>query len=488
MIKSAQMNLNFLWSEQDLLKALNVESACWQGNRIAMDNRNVLPGDLFIALKGPQNDGHQFVKDAFSKGALAAIVDHIPAEISPDKCCIVVKDTYQALLDMAKFARLRTHARIAAVTGSVGKTSVKEMLSLVLKDQAETFATPKSYNNLWGIPFSLAQLPENATYGVFEVGMNHTGEITPLSQQVRPDVALITNIEAVHMGNFASLEEIALAKAEIFSGMPPHGCVILNIDNAFYPILENQARKMGLERILSFGRAGKADFQLLSYERLTDGVGVKACLQGKNVDYFMPVFGQHWVLNSLAVLATVASLGANVEAAVAKLRDIEMPPGRGKQYKVIYKDGQIRVIDDSYNASPSSVRASLEVLSGLIPGKGGRRIAVLGDMYELGTEEEHFHRSLANDIIRLNIDLVYTCGPRMKWLFDALPGLKKGRHAEEPAEISALICQDLEAGDIISIKGSRGGGLHPRMFRIVQDLLNLSSNKKEFSLLNKGLK
>lgn len=481
------MNLNMLWSEQDLSKALNVESAPWQGNRIAMDNRNVLPGDLFIALKGSQLDGHQFVKDAFSKGALAAIVDHVPAEISQDQCCIIVKDTYQALLDMAKFARLRTHARIAAVTGSVGKTSVKEMLSMVLKDQAQTFATPKSYNNLWGIPFSLAQLPENAAYGVFEVGMNHAGEITPLTQQVRPDVALITNIEAVHIGNFTSLEEIAFAKAEIFLGMTPQGSAILNTDNAFYNLLENQARKVGLERILSFGTSEGADFQLISYQCLTDGTRIKARLQSKVVEYFMPVFGQHWVLNSLGVLATVAALGADVEAAAAKLREVEISPGRGKHHEVAYKDGQICVIDDSYNASPSSVRASLEVLSALIPGKGGRRIAVLGDMYELGAQEEQFHRSLATDIARLNVDLIYACGPRMKWLFDDLPPLKKGGHAEEPAEISALICQNVKAGDIISIKGSRGGGLHPRMFRVVQDLLDLSPSNKEFNPLNKVL-
>jgi UDP-N-acetylmuramoyl-tripeptide--D-alanyl-D-alanine ligase len=475
------MGLNILWSEQDLLKALNVEGASWQGNRISMDNRNVLPGDLFIALKGSQHDGHQFVKDAFSKGALAVIVDHSPSAMPNDNRFIRVKDTYQALLNMAKFARQRTQARIVAVTGSVGKTSVKEMLGLVLKDQAETFATPKSYNNLWGIPFSLAQLPEKAAYGVFEIGMNHAGEITPLSQQVLPDVSLITNVEAVHMASFASVEEIALAKAEIFSGMGSQGTVVLNRDNAFYSLLENHARKMGLDHILSFGTHEGADFQLQSYELVNNGVRVKARLQEKVVDYFMPVFGRHWVLNSLGVLGTVAALGADVEAAAVKLSSIEILAGRGKHYKISYKEGQILVIDDSYNASPSSVRASLEVLSTLIPDKEGRRIAVLGDMYELGAEEEHFHRSLANDVARLNVDRVYTCGPRMKWLFDALPTLKKGSHADEPEEISALVCQELEVGDIVSIKGSRGGGVYPRMFRVVQDLLDLSSSKISFN-------
>lgn len=473
------MKSNILWTAQDIIKAANTGPS-WASRQItglSMDSREVSAGDLFIALKGAQCDGHQFINEAFAQGAVAALVDHIPSSMTKDDRFFIVKDTYKALLNMAKFARLRTQARIGAVTGSVGKTSVKEMLALVLNGQAKTYATPKSFNNETGIPFSLAQLPEDAVYGIFEIGMNHPGEIEPLTKLVRPDVALITNVGPVHVGNFSSVEEIAFAKAEIFSGLSPEGIVVLNRDNAFYGALKDRALKAGLKNSLSFGTAEGCDFQLKAYEPLKNGTRVKASFQGQSLDYVMPVFGRHWALNSLGALATAAALGADVQAAAAKLTEVEIVNGRGRHHNVDYKNGQILVIDDSYNANPISVRAALEALSGLTLNGECRRIAVLGDMYELGSQEHTYHSKLADDIERLDIDLVYTCGPRMKSLFNALPAVKRGGHAEGPAEISSRVCEDVKPGDIITIKGSKGGGFHPRMLRVVQDLLALSSNK-----------
>lgn len=286
------MKPNILWTAQDILKATNAEpsGASWHVTGLSINSHEISTGDFFIALKGSQCDGHQFIHDAFAKGAVAALVDHIPTSMTKDDRFVIVKDTYEALLNMAKFARLRTQARIGAVTGSVGKTSVKEMLALVLNGQAKTYATPKSFNNEVGIPFSLAQLPEDAVYGIFEIGMNHSGEIEPLTKLVRPDAALITNVEPVHVGNFSSVEEIAFAKAEIFSGMSPEGTAILNQDNAFYETLKNRALKAGIKNSLSFGTIEGCNFQLKAYEALKNGTRIKASFQGHPLDYVMPVF------------------------------------------------------------------------------------------------------------------------------------------------------------------------------------------------------
>ena len=377
-----------------------------------------------------------------------------------------------ALRGLGEAARARSRARFIGVTGSVGKTGTKEALARCLRAQAPTAASAGSLNNHWGLPLSLARLPHDAAFGVFELGMNHPGEIRDLTGLLRPDVALITNVEAVHIGYFDSVEQIADAKAEIFEGMTPGGVAVLNRDNPHFARLEAKARAAGLTRVIGFGREPGAEARLLGYTLEPAGSRVEAEILGQRLDYRVGLPGSHWVANSLAVLATVAAAGADVARAAAELAGIEAAPGRGVRHEIDLPEGCFTLIDDSYNANVMSMCAAFEVLGTATTGPRGRRIAILGDMLELGDRAGEMHLALAAPLRDAGVDLVLTCGPEMAALHDALPAALRGGHAPDSAALAPLVTATVAAGDVVLIKGSLGS----RMKLLVEALSDMAQD------------
>ena len=448
-----------LWTAADAAAACNARllgSEAWQATGVSIDSRTVAAGDLFIALKGPNFDGHTFVAAALAKGAAAALVSEIPADAPAGSPLLQVADTMAALEDLGRMARTRTNARICAVTGSVGKTGTKEALRLCLSGQGTTFATEGSLNNHWGVPLSLARMPADCAFAIFELGMNHAGEIGPLSRMVRPDVALITTVEAVHLEFFDSVEAIADAKAEIFQGMGPQGTAILNRDNPHFARLLAAARTQGLSRIWGFGANEQADARLLECSLHATSSAVTADLKGEPLQYCLSLPGRHHVLNSLGVLLAVRALGGDVVAAARSFCRLQAVKGRGQRKRVNLQRGSFTVLDESYNASPVSVAAALEVLGKTDPGAGGRRIAVLGDMRELGADGPALHAGLADAVKRNHIDLVFCAGPLLRNLFDRLPADQRGRHEEDSQRLAPLLAAAVQPGDVVMVKGSAG--------------------------------
>jgi UDP-N-acetylmuramoyl-tripeptide--D-alanyl-D-alanine ligase len=470
-----------LWTAAEAAQAMRTSAAgAWAATGVSIDSRTVVPGDLFIAIKGPSHDGHAFIGDALAAGAVAAVVS-TSAEtggVDPRKL-LRVPDTMKALENLAKAARARSMARIAAVTGSVGKTGTKESLKLALSvvagDTGVT-ATQGNLNNHWGLPLSLARLPESAAYGVFEMGMNHPGEIAPLSRICRPHVSIITTIADTHSEFFDSLRDIADAKAEIFEGMEPDGVAILNCDNEMFDRLASAAHKARL-RVVSFGAAAEADWRLADIQLRSNSSEITATYWGQNLRYTLGVPGRHLALNSLAVLAAVEALGADVERAASGLADMAGLAGRGKRHGVELANGSFQLIDESYNASPASMRAAIEVLGGAVPAGNGRRIAVLGDMLELGPQAEKLHRGLARPLADAGIDLVFTAGQYMSALWDALPQSMRGGHACTAEKLVPLVTAAIRPGDVVTVKGSLGS----RTRQIVEALLALNQTRDDAS-------
>jgi len=426
----------------------------WHARNVAIDSRAAKPGDLFVALKGPAHDAHDFVGDAFAKGAMAAIVSRKPAQAPKEAPLIFVEDTFAALEALGQAGRARAQGKILAVTGSVGKTGTKEMLRLMLNACGDAYANEGSFNNQWGVPLSLARLPAEAHFGVFELGMNHAGELALLAPQVRPDVALITTIEAVHMEFFPSVEAIAAAKAEIFIGMKPDGVAVLNRDNPHFARLAEGARAQGIRRILGFGSEGRADGKLLSYAGSPQGGMVEAEILGKKLAYPLGAAGAHLALNSVGALLAATAAGADAETCAAALAQYRPPVGRGTVSVIHLDDGEVTLIDESYNASPAAVRAALKVLGTMTPSPGGRRVFALGDMRELGAATDGLHADLAPDVIEAGVDLFYGCGAAAVHLYEALPGEKRGFHTRTSADLAQRLAADLRPGDIVAVKGS----------------------------------
>jgi len=457
-----------LWTWQAATAATGGKvSQGWQARGVSIDSRAIEMGDLFVALKGPNFDGHDYVAGAFDKGAAVAMVTHRPDNVADDADLIIVDDTMDGLTALARYRRAQSEAKIAAVTGSVGKTGVKEALAYLLGRVGETHASAGNLNNQIGAPLSLARMPTQSDYGIFELGMNHTGEIEPLSRLVRPHVAIVTTIAPVHMEFFASIEAIAEAKAEIFAGVEPRGAAVLNRDNLQYDLLASRAREAGIENIIGFGSHAEARFRLVSIETGADGSRIEAAFDGRKLKYRLTLPGRHQAHNSLAVLAAIHALGADVLDAAKAFADIQPSKGRGARHVV--KSGKIEfvLIDDSYNASPVSMVAALRVLAEIVPARNGRRIAVLGDMLELGPDEETFHRDMAHDAEAAGIDLVFAAGTRMAHMFDALPTHLRGGRADTAGELSPMVAQALRDGDVILVKGSAGS----KTGLIVRDLL-----------------
>lgn len=457
-----------IWTAAEAAAATNGRAVgAWRATGVSIDSRSVQPGDLFVALRGPNFDGHDFVAAALQAGAAAAMVHRQPSDVSPSAPLVHVQDTFQGLQDLGKAGRWRCRGRLIGVTGSVGKTGTKEALRQCLQVSGATYATVGSLNNHWGVPLSLARLPADAAFGVFELGMNHAGEIGVLSRQVCPEVAIITAVEAVHLEFFPSVAAIADAKAEIFEGMPPRGTAILPRDNPHYGRLLAAARTKGLARIWSFGANAAADARLVELRADAEGSEVEAVVRGETVRYRLGLPGRHWVLNSLAVLLGVVAAGADVKAALHVLRGLEPVKGRGSRLRLALAGGPALLIDESYNASPAAVEAALAVLETVAPPlPGGRRIAVLGDMLELGERAPALHAGLAGALETRGIDLVFTSGPQMRALYEALSPQRRVAHAADSAALAPVVAAAVRPGDVILVKGSAGS----RMARVVEAL------------------
>lgn len=462
-----------LWTSTEAEAATRGRSSApWSATGVSIDSRTLNKGDLFVAIQGPNFDGHKFVADALSKGAAAAVVSRQPDGVSADAPLLMVGDPFEALQDLALASRERSRARIVAITGSVGKTSTKEALRFVLASQGLTHASEGSLNNHWGVPLSLSRMPRETAYGVFELGMNHAGEISPLTKLVRPHVAVITTIEAVHLEFFESVDEIAAAKAEIFDGVVEGGIAVLNQDNSHFSYLVRQALARGVARVLGFGATQGAWARLVSYRQIEGGSQVTAEVAGRPVSYQLGAPGRHVATNSLAVLAAVSQLGASVATAARMLSELTPPQGRGARYEVALDadgpDSRFTLIDESYNASPPAMRAAFAVLSAMEPGAGGRRIAILGDMLELGPQSTEIHAELAQDLVSGGIDLVCTAGANMAHLSEALPRDMRAGHTARAEELLPLVRKLIRPGDVVVVKGSHGS----RMGLIVEALLN----------------
>jgi UDP-N-acetylmuramoyl-tripeptide--D-alanyl-D-alanine ligase len=436
----------------------------WAASGVSIDTRTLAPGDLFVVLVGPNHDAHAFVAQAFERGAAAAVVSRAP-EGATDLAAnlAVVADTQIALEGLGRAGRERSRARIAGITGSVGKTGTKEALRHVLSRQAPTHASAASHNNHWGVPLSLAHLPEDANYGVFELGMNHAGEIRGLVAQVRPHVALITAIAPAHLEFFPSVEAIADAKSEIFEGLEPGGVAVINRDDEHHARIRAHAERCRAGRVVTFGRHPDADWQLRELRLGADGSDVVAGRSGRRLAYRIGAPGEHVALNSLGVLAVAEALGADVARAAGSLADLRAAAGRGERRRVALGDGEILLIDESYNANPASTRAALALL-GQMP---GRRVAVLGDMLELGEQSGRLHADMVAAVERAEAELVFTCGPQMARLHDALPASRRGAHAADSALLVPAVLDALRPGDVVLVKGSLGS----RMGRVVDALV-----------------
>lgn len=458
------MNDHPLWTLDAMMRATGgrvVGSPAPAITGISIDTRTLEKGDAFFAIKGDRVDGHDYVAKAVAAGAGVSVVSEARLlDMPKDTPLLVVSDVLEALRALARAARERTKAKIIAVTGSVGKTSSKEMLRLALSQTGETHASAASYNNHWGVPLSLARLSADARYGVFELGMNHAGELTPLSQLVRPHVALITTIEPVHIEFFSGIEAIADAKAEIFSGMEPGGAAVLNRDNPHFERLARAAEAAGVKQIIGFGESEKAEARLIEVKLGSDGSSVRASILGEEISYKIGTPGRHVVQNSLGVLACGKLAGADLAKAAESLATLTPPKGRGQRFVLKLPDGEASLLDESYNANPASMRAAIEVLGRAKTGPEGRRIAVLGDMLELGAEANALHAALAASLEQARVDLVFCAGPLMKALYAVLPPARQGGYAGDASGIKEKVLAAIRPGDAVMVKGSNASGMH----------------------------
>ena len=407
-------------------------------------------------------DGHDFVAQALEKGAAAALVTHVPEGVAKDAPLLIVKDVLAGLEALGGAARARTEARVVAITGSVGKTSTKEMLRAMLGDQGRTHASVASYNNHWGVPLTLARMPADTEYAVIEIGMNHPGEIAPLAKMARPHVAMITTVAAAHLEAFENIEGIALEKASIIEGLEYGGTAILNNDCSTAAILQAKAHDMK-RRDIGFGEHG-FDFVLKSADLQHDTTVVQATAHETPLLFKVGAVGRHFAMNGLGALAAAEAMGADLALAAQSLGRWSPYQGRGAR-EVIHLDVAdarmtLELIDDSYNANPTSLAAALDVLAAAEVTNDigrvskGRRIAFLGDMKELGPKGADMHSDLADLDAMANIDTVHCIGPLMKHLHDALPGEKQGLWADTSTEMEAQVARHLDSGDVVLVKGS----------------------------------
>lgn len=458
-----------LWSRREAEEATGgTATGDWQAMSVSIDSRSVKPGDLFIAIKGERFDGHDFVKQAFEQGAVAAVVSYIPEGIATIAPLLRVEDTFKALEALGSYARKRSKAKIIAVTGSVGKTSTKEMLKAAFETHGKTYATTGNLNNHLGVPLSLARMPKDTEFGIFELGMNHAGEIAALTQIALPHVAIVTTVAPAHLEFFDSVEAIADAKGEIFQGVVPNGHAVINRDNPHYKRLLKHAKDAGVMHVSSFGQDEAATFRVVACTPGNEGSRITLRTPSVTLTYTLGLSGMHQAYNSAAVLATVDAVGGDMEKAAEALATLMSSYGRGKEYVMRLNQNVCLVIDDSYNASPASVVAALGVLHDRAVTSGGRAIAVLGDMLELGDTTLALHKALATDIEARQVDKLFTAGPNMAAMQRLLPEDKQGGAFASSEEIGKVLMETIRTGDVVLVKGSRG----LKMENVVQYLLD----------------
>lgn len=433
----------------------------WTADGVSIDTRTIEQGDLFVALKAAR-DGHEFVAQALAKGAAAAVVTHVPDDVTKDAPLLIVDDVLTALEKLGQEARTRTTARVVAVTGSVGKTSTKEMLRAILSGQGKTHASVASYNNQWGVPLTLARMPVDTEYAVIEIGMNHPGEIAPLAKMARPHVALITTVAAVHLEAFEDVSGIAREKAAIFEGLEPNGVAVLPADIETAQILLDQARNVDAE-IITFGETAK-DWILGTVTLSGNTTVAQAQINGAPIVFKINSAGRHFAMNALGALAAVQAMDADLAIASADLGRWAPYTGRGAR-EVIYLDPvevdqTLDLIDDAYNANPTSLGAALDVLAAAKTQNGlgrigkGRRIAFVGDMKEMGPLENEMHVDMAKHMAISEIEVVHCVGPLMRHMYEALPLEKRGQWSESSTEMAQKIRNLVDAGDSVLAKGS----------------------------------
>ena len=457
--------MSALWTSDEAAAATGGRATCaFMASGVSIDSRNLARGDLFVALKDVR-DGHDFVAAALSRGAAAALVSYIPPGCSEADPLLIVPDVLAALTELGRAGRARARARVIGVTGSVGKTSSKEMLRAVLASQGNVHAAEASYNNHWGVPLTLARLPQDADFAVVEIGMNHPGEIAPLARLTRPHAALITTVAAAHLEAFTGLDAIAREKAAVFEGLEPGGVAVIPTGLPVTPILAAAATARAA-RVLRFGAEPGDDYRLISARLVDDVTIVQAERGGKPLLFKVQSAGRHFALNALGVLALAEAVGADPAIAALDLGQWQPPAGRGSRQR-IYLDivdaaQSFELIDDAYNANPASMAAALDVLAAASPRDGvgrvrsGRRIAILGDMLELGAGEAALHAAIANHPAMAGIRLVHCVGPRMRALWQALPPGKQGEWHETAAGLVARAHHLADAGDVVLVKGSKG--------------------------------
>ncbi len=454
-----------LWTAEELVKATGgtlhgtVSKAL---NGVGIDSRAVAEGDIFVAIKGEKHDAHDFVAGALKAGAGLGLVSRVrPEMLAAGPVLEVAEDPLRGLEAMGVAARARCSGQIIAVTGSVGKTSTKEMMRVAFAASGATHASAASFNNHWGVPLTLARMPRETAFGVFEIGMNHAGEITPLVGWVRPHVAVITTIAASHLGHFNSLDEIADAKAEIFTGLEKGGHAVISRDTPYFEHLAKAARAQGIANIVSFGRSPEADVRIKALVLHADCCCVTAEVMGETLIYKLGLPGAHMAVNSLAVLAAVKLAGADLARAALALATAAPAKGRGVRETLSIGNGSLMLIDESYNANPASVGAALALLGAAKPGPGGRRIAVLGDMLELGDHGPALHAGLYEPMDAAKVDVLYAAGPLMANLWAKVPANCHGAYAASSDGIRDALLSNLKPGDVVMVKGSLGMRMGP---------------------------
>jgi UDP-N-acetylmuramoyl-tripeptide--D-alanyl-D-alanine ligase len=460
-----------LWTANDITQALNFFAidSDFVATGVSIDTRTIKKGEIYVAIKGELLDGHIYVKEAFAKGASAAIVS-TPLDLDLTKhTYFLVDDTLNALTQLGQYARSRSVAKIVAVTGSAGKTTIKEWLHQVLGLFEETAFSPASFNNHWGVPVSLASLDKNTQYGVFEIGTNSPGEIAPLAKMVNPDIAIITTITEAHIGRLGSLEMIASEKSEIFSGLKAGGTAIINYDIPQFEHLAKIARSKGAAHVYGFGKNAGADARLISYEVNPDRISssVTAEIKGKELEYTLPFIGEHYALNSLVILTCVEALGLSVDKAAKTLSSLQPIKGRGLQHTLKLANGStFTLIDDAYNANPTSMKTGLSVL-GAAKTKG-KKIAVLGEMLELGDKAAEYHKGLVPAIIAAEVNTVFATGKEMEHLFKTLPKNLQGKYEPTADALIPHVVSCIQDSDVVFVKGSKGS----KVSKVVDYLLS----------------
>lgn len=457
--------MSALWTAEAALEATGgAGPAGWTATGVSIDTRTLQPGDLFVALKAAR-DGHEFVAEALEKGAAAALVSRVPDGVAAEAPLVVVPDVLKGLRALGKAARKRTRAKVVAITGSVGKTSTKEMFRAALRGQGRVHAAEASYNNHWGVPLTLARMPAETDFAIIEIGMSNPGEIAPLAKLAKPDVAVVLTVAAAHLAAFEDLEGIAREKASIFEGLGKGGVAVVNADIATAKILKAAAKASKAKRIVRFGEAKGVDVRLKRASASERATVVEARLGEREIVFKLATPGVHFALNGVAVLAAADALGADLALTAQGLGRWEPPPGRGTAERIALdpvEDWSAKLIDDAFNANPASMAAALDVLALTEPEHNvgrvakGRRIAVLGDMLELGPDERALHAALADHRAMGEVDRVDCVGPLMASLWESLPRERRGAKVARAEELVERAHTLVDAGDVVLVKGSKG--------------------------------